>query len=100
MGIEITLPEQEINKEEREQQIRKVFGEDFENKGGLLSKLLVFIKIHEPASITELTNKIQEYYGQEIDRVTIFRCMDRLAKLGVVHRAISGEILAMSEEEK
>jgi len=100
MSIKIFLPEQKIDESQRETNIKKIFGEDKERKEGLLSQIMVFVYLNKVLSITELTDKLQEYYKREFDRIAVFRGTDRLYKLGLFKRITGGELLSMDEEEK
>ena len=100
MSIKITLPEFKVDEKAKDLQIRSIFGNDVEKKEGILTKVLVFIQIYQPLTITELKDKIQGYYQKEVDRVVIFRAVDRLTKLGLLNMTTSGDILAMLEDEK
>lgn len=99
MAIEIKLPEVKVNTKESEQIINKMFSDDMA-KEGMLSKILVFVKMHGPLAITDLKDKLQDYLKREVERVTIYRSSDRLVKLGILHRASAGDILVMDEQEK
>lgn len=100
MEIEIKLPEQKITPEEIESRIRRTLKEDNDKGEGLLSKCLVFIKLYSPIAITDLTDKLQEYYKKEFERAYVYRACDRLQKLGLIYKATIGDILIVSEEEK
>ncbi len=99
MSIKITLPKPNIDDKIREQQIRKIIGEDFEKKEGIISKVLIFTYLHAPISITRLTDEIQNYYQIEFDRVKIFRAVQRLSKLNVMQIIKVGDVFLMDDEE-
>lgn len=99
MLIKITLPKPKVNYEEKEQQIRKIIGEDFEKNEGIISKVLIFTYLHGPISITKLTDEIQSYYQIEFDRVKIFRAVQRLSKLNVMQMIKVNDVLIMDENE-
>jgi len=96
--FKIILPEQKVSEVERESVIRKMFKDD-KDKGGILSSVFVFTYISEPITVTEIKDKIQNYYKKEIDRVSVFRAVDRLHKLGLFNKTTTGEVIAMEETE-
>jgi len=99
MPIKIKLPEVKVDTKESEQRTKRMFSDDMA-KEGMLSKILVFIKLYGPISVTDLKDKLQDYLKREIERVYVYRASDRLVKLSILHRAAAGEILVMDEEEK
>ena len=98
--IEINLPEQKIDSQEIEARIRRTLKDDFDRSEGLLSKCLVFIKLYSPMSITDLADKLQQYYKKEFERAYVYRACDRLQKFGIIDKITIGDILIMPEEEK
>lgn len=99
MSLKIILPP--VKEAKNQEQInKKMFSDDHEKGKGLLSKVLVFIQINEPVSVTELTNKIIEYYKTEYDRAAIFRACQRLQKVGIINQAVSGLVISMPEGER
>jgi len=97
MVIKISLPPPKIDKQKREQQIKKILSDDFEKKEGYLSKVLVFCFMNQPLAITEIKNFLQNYYKIEIDRNIVSRNIDRLYHLNLIERITPGEILAINE---
>jgi len=98
--IKIILPDLKISEEQREKEIRALIKDDFERKEGLLAKVLVFTYLNNPLSITELTNKLKEYYQKEFDRSNIFRVVERLVGLGLLFKTTSGYVQSLGESER
>lgn len=97
--FKIHLPELKINQEERKKEIRALFSNDFE-KMGILNQCFIFCNLNEPASVTEVTDNMSKYYQMEFQRTAIFRALQRLVKLGLVHTTTSGEVVMMPSNER
>jgi len=98
MEFEIELPEVNIKKEIEEAGIRRILTEDKE-KGGILAKVLVFIYLKKVTSITELTDALTDYYHVVFDRANVWRAVEKLVKMRVVHKVTSGYVLSMPPSE-
>lgn len=91
MEIKIT-PKKSINNQEKKLQIRSLFGEDIEQKNGLLAKVLVFLQINQPCSTNELKDKICKHYEEHIARTTISRAIKKLQDFGLIHETTPNEL--------
>lgn len=100
MGIKINLPERVITKKEEELRIKRILGDDFNEKKGILSKILIFLNVSGSMSITELTSMVNDRYKFNLDRVNIHRFCDKLLDLGLINKESIGRILILDEEEK
>jgi len=99
MDFDINLPAVKKDDKLTEQINKKMFSDDGD-KSKMLSKVLIFIKMNQPVSITELQNKMIEYYKVDMDRSNVFRAAQKLQKLGILNQTVSGVVLAMSESER
>jgi hypothetical protein len=101
--MKIVLPERKESPQEYEERVarlKRMLKEDYD-KDGLLAKIIVFMHISEkPLTVTGMQDVLIQYYQEDINRTKVFRAMDRLSKLNILHHATSGEILIMSESER
>ncbi len=97
MKIKI-IPKKEINNQEKNLQIRSLFGEDVEQKNGLLAKVLVFLQINQPCSTNELKDKICQHYEEDIERTQISRTIKKLQYFGLIHETTPNEISFEGED--
>jgi hypothetical protein len=97
--FKIDLPELKVNKEQKEQEIRAKFKEDF-NKGGNLTQVFIFTYLNQPASVTEITDSMSKYYQKEFERTAVFRVLNRLVKLGLIHTTTSGMVVHTPNNER
>ena len=98
--IEITLPQVKVDKEEQDQRVKQILTYDKNEKEGILSQVMVFAQMYGPLSITNLTNKMENYFRKEIERANVSRAVEQLVKLGLMMRVTSGDVLFMPEDEK
>lgn len=100
MEIEIIPKEEKINKKEREQNIRRLFGDDFNERNGILCNVLVFMQIIQPCSVNELKNKICSHYALDIERTKISRAIQKLKNFNLIDEKTPNEILLYGDEGK
>ena len=98
--FEIRLPEIKLDSKEVEARIKKTLTDDFEKGEGLLSKCLIFVKLYGPMAITDVSDKLQEYYKKEFERAYVYRACERLSKFGILNKLMIGDILLIPDEEK
>lgn len=97
--FKITMPEQEIKPEYEEKRKRAMFSEDLE-KNGILAKAFIFVYLNQPASVTEISEKMSEYYKTDFERGTIFRALKKLADNNILFRTQSGYVLSLNPPEQ
>jgi len=93
MEFKITMPETQIKNEEIENMIKAMFNEDLTNDG-ILAKVFVFCYLKQPIRVTELTEKLNEYYKTDIDRSAIARALNKLVLKHVV--CVKGSLDSLS----
>lgn len=98
--MKIKLPESPITPQEVKQRNKKMMADDFEKRDGYLPKVLVFIKLNQPITNTEIKTELQKYYKfeQSIDKVK--NCTTRLKEVGILNSITSGELMTMPPNEK
>lgn len=89
--FEIEMPELVINQVQRKKEIQAKFKEDFD-KGRELTQVFIFTYLHQPGSATEISDALSKYYKKEFDRTAVFRVLNRLIKLGLIHTTTSGMV--------
>lgn len=95
----IKLPKNPINLEQIKIKNKRVLSEDHE-KGGLLCKILVFIKMNEPVSNDEIKELLHNYYFNEFDKSKIKLATKRLNDLGMLNSITSGDLMTMPSNER
>lgn len=96
MDIKI-MPKKSINNQEKKFQIKSLLGEDFHQKNGILTKVLVFLQINQPCSTNELKDKICKHYEEDIERTKIARAIKKLQYFGLIYETTPNEILLSQE---
>lgn len=96
--MEIKLPKIPIKKEEIKQRNKAMLTYDTD-KGGILAKVLAFIKIEEPASNDTIKEALQSYYKIEFDISRIKTATKRLYGLSMLNSITSGELMTMPPNE-
>jgi len=96
--ITIKLPKNPISAEEIKQRNKKMFSDDFE-KGGFLTKVLVFTKINEPINSQDLNLFLKKYYKIDFDVNVIKRGLKKLSELGILNSIASGDLMSMPQNE-
>lgn len=99
MVFKIKLPRNNIKIEDIQARNRRMLHDDFEREG-LLAKILVFLKMNEPASNDEIKEFLQNYYKIEFDKSKIKISTKRLNDLGILHSITSGELMTMPLSEQ
>jgi hypothetical protein len=72
--FEIELPKVVQTPESKRSIIRGAINED-NAREGLLAKTLIFTYLHQPVTVTEITNHLNAHYGLDIDRTKIYRAL-------------------------
>ncbi len=98
MKFEIEMPNVNIDEKEKEQTIRAMLSNDLQ-KNGILAKVFIFTYLREVASITELTDKLREYYQVDFDRANVWRAAEKLINNGLMFKATSGYVLSLGDSE-
>lgn len=99
MEFKITLPDLNINQEQKVREMKARFTDDFD-KGGILNQVFVFTSLSEPASVKEITDNMTKYYQKEFFTTEVRRSLNRLVKLGLLNTKTSGDILILRVDEK
>lgn len=97
--FKITMPEQEIKPEYEEKKKRAMFSEDL-GKGGILAKSFMFVYLNQPASVTEICEKMSSYYKSDFDRGSVFRALKKLTDNNILFRTQSGYVLSLNTPEQ
>ena len=100
MRIKINIPESMVDEAITEGRIKLIFGNDFEKKEGLLSKILVFVASIEPCAIADIYNLLLKKYAIHFDKSTISRFCTQLSQLGLLIDVKSEDLVLLPDEEK
>ena len=99
MEFKIIIPEQNMKSEDIERRNRAFFTEDF-NKGGILAKVLVFTKLNQPVSTTEITKILNDYFKMDFDRASVYRALQKLNEKNIITTTSSGIVQSLTLGER
>jgi len=89
----IALPDNPISEETNQAIVRAFFKKDVEDDGGFLTKTFVFLYLNQPVTVTLLTDKINEYFHTDEDRIKTSRALKKLESKNIVGSIFAQETL-------